>query len=710
MKRWISLYLCLCLVLGMFACPALAAQTEADAMKQVLLTVKSRVTIPDVYAEFNYQAESVNGETKWMFFWENGKNASISVEADDAGRIERYNHSYENADSVPKVTRAQAIEKTQDLLKEMLPEVAEDLVLQEAVVNRYNNSYRLNYVRYANGIPITAQSVSMQIDYCSGECKYLYSSVDYDSVIPAVGAVVGEERVRELWKEMAQIRLEYTIDTDRIAKLWYAPTGEIRSLVAATGEVLKEDVIWENGVTEDSSSGGGGAANNKAETMLTPAEQEKNEELSGLLSREEADAAVRKHTMLALGSGDTLYSAYLHHDTHAYGSQGDTISYWSLEYSGPVTKGENPQRAYASVDAKTGELLSFRAYREAEEKHRYVKRTSAEANAKTLLRSTAEKKLPMLGAAEYLSEESGTLPAEHQFRYSRVQSGIPVSNNQITVSVNSVSGKVTRYSRTWSENVTFEDPSGTLDLAEAEEAFVNHEAPKLEYYTQTVYLYDIDSDSEKSDWYYSGIPTTEKITLCYTGADDIHQIDAKSGEVKTFDARPEDSGTYSDIKGHFAQQEIQLLLDIGILPVGEKFEPNKQITQKDLLQFLLAAQPQHRVYFADQEYSTDDLYQIAIEQGLIAESERNPEQLMARSDVARIAVSCTEFDSLAKDFGIFRVNYRDAAGIPQKDLGYVAVAKSLGIMTGNNGMFYPKRVMTRGEAACLICKLLAALD
>jgi len=714
MKRLVSMLLCLCVVLTLFPTAAVAAEADADAMKSALLNVKNRIEIPSAYSQFEYQSGTTNGELTWDFFWSSSDGGFISVTADKMGRIERYQHNPSNVSEnlPPKLTKQEAIDAAKKLLSKTHPEIADKLVLEGVSVGRYNHTYEITFVREEYGIPVTEQSVRVRMDYRTGACINLYAAIVYDAEINAPGTLVGRETIFPLWEEMADLTLEYEINSEDTAELWYTVKGEIRPIHAENGEVISEDVVWEKNESEDSAAAGG-AVNETFRDQLSKEEAEKNQELAGLISKEKADSIVRSYAALDLGKNDSLYSAHLYRDTYAYGAKKETRSYWNLEYSGPVTKGKNPERAYACVDAKTGILLSFRAYRESAQDHRKLSEATASSTAKKLLKAAAPDAAGKTDDGVRTDDGKDPVPAEYRFRFGRVEQSIPVSNNQIMVSVNSVSGKVTEYNRVWTENVTFEHPSKVISAEAARDIFLKYREPKLAYYTQTVYLYDIDSDSETVDWYYSGIPTEKKITLTYLGPVNVRRIDAQDGTVDASEPiEKTQSETYSDIKGHFAEREIQLLLDLEILPVGEFFEPNRAVTQKELLSFIFAAHPQYRTYGVNgqvDEAQIEELYKTAIAQGIITEAERNPEKPVTRAEAARMIVRCAGYETIAKNPDIFKTDYLDAASIPQKDLGYIAVAKQLGIMQGSGGMFRPNHGMTRGEAICMICKFLPTI-
>ena len=52
--------------------------------------------------------------------------------------------------------------------------------------------------------------------------------------------------------------------------------------------------------------------------------------------------------------------------------------------------------------------------------------------------------------------------------------------------------------------------------------------------------------------------------------------------------------------------------------------------------------------------------------------------------------------------GIFICDFEDADEIDSELLGYAAIAKGLGVVSGSNGKLLPENTLTKGEAAVII--------
>jgi hypothetical protein len=71
--------------------------------------------------------------------------------------------------------------------------------------------------------------------------------------------------------------------------------------------------------------------------------------------------------------------------------------------------------------------------------------------------------------------------------------------------------------------------------------------------------------------------------------------------------------------------------------------------------------------------------------------------------MVRTLVGMTSFKQAAELKGIFNCGFSDDSAITQADYGYVAIAKGLGIISGNpDGSFRPNETITRQEAAVML--------
>ena len=744
MKRALSFVLCLCLTLSLFAtgfsASAAGNANDSAAMKAVLTQVKSRITIPEEFTQFEYSTYNSNGQTKWDFRWEDeNSDKTIYITADSQGRISQYSLNqydvYQNESPAPKVSRDDAAKSAEAFVKTAAPELSGKLTLNDTFsVSQYNHTYYFDYTRTENGLPCEGQGASISVSYVTGQVQEFSAQWDYDLTFePAESVAVEQETARNYWMENTELELRYSLDYSGIdtagrainAFLRYSPKEEVRPINALTGELVPKDYEWvsrkeygdtsaqENAAAADAGGGSSGSAG------LTDEEIKKAAELDNLITSAQADQKVRGLTALTLAGDYRLTDSYLtaRHYAHpvTYGEDEDIEYYWHLTYTAPVKEGDfNPNTVSATVDAKSGELLSYydySAYRIDEN----AKIQYTDAQAKAVADGLIDKAAPSKASSSvYAANEGEPENPWKTYSYERTHNNIPVDGNGMDVTVRLTDGKVTNFNTSWENNVNFESNAGILSQQEALKAYFENAQPVLGYRIFTTYLYDVaNEDGEAAaDTNAPAASTVESkysTLLVYSFSGASNAISAKSGKFidgngkEIVESAPFTG--YQDISGHYAEKEISLLADIGVLPRRENFGPNTQITQKEYLYYLFMTSNNFR--YADESGLNDpelidQIYEAAERYGVILEGERNPDAAVSRYQAVQYAIRYAGLGKLAEDASIYRVDFKDAASIPDQYLGSVALAKSMKIVGGSGGRFNGAQAITSGEAAKLV--------
>ncbi|MGB8453520.1 MAG: YcdB/YcdC domain-containing protein [Anaerocolumna sp.] len=124
------------------------------------------------------------------------------------------------------------------------------------------------------------------------------------------------------------------------------------------------------------------------------------------------------------------------------------------------------------------------------------------------------------GKAEYAGATSeGAYSGQYNYQYQRVENGIPMPDNTITVGVNYETGKVTSYSSNWLYNVNIPSADTKITKEDAAEKIGKTVTMKLSY--QNAYTTDKDGKTEI------------KAFLVYSPDNSYAAVDAKTGEVYT---------------------------------------------------------------------------------------------------------------------------------------------------------------------------------
>ena len=267
----------------------------------------------------------------------------------------------------------------------------------------------------------------------------------------------------------------------------------------------------------------------------------------------------------------------------------------------------------------------------------------------------------------------------------RFVNGIPFYNDSITAQKDKKSGRIIRFGIRFSEDVTFENPDGIITDADAYIVFFDKCEPTLEYVwnlgqKEARLVYQLDNI-----WFY-GIDAKNGKTLDYSG------VVSETGDAPDY--------KYTDIDGHYAEKAIKTLADIGVGFEGGLFRPDEIITQKDFAALLSQSIFEYVVYDGRSIDVSKTAFYAANRINMEDYKENDP---LAREKAVKYLIDVLgNYSDAAKIYGIFNTGFSDENEIDDSLVGYVAIAKGLGVISGSNGTFSPKANITRGEAAQMI--------
>ena len=180
-------------------------------------------------------------------------------------------------------------------------------------------------------------------------------------------------------------------------------------------------------------------------------------------------------------------------------------------------------------------------------------------------------------------------------------------------------------------------------------------------------------------------------------------VDAKKAEV--IDNREEliekiEKQDYKDIENSFAKDQINKLTKHIILFEGEEFKPKQEITRKEFLKLLAQTKDIYYLY-EDESY----MYERFVRDGIIKEEEKNMEAKITREEAIKYIIRIFGQEPLDNLGDIYKLAYDDADQISTNLKGHIAIAKGLGLISGE-GNFRPKDNLTREEAVVLIYNIL----
>ena len=748
--------------------PAQEDISEENRLKQVLTQVKLLIDIPEEYTEFDYSLNTRYEDEQWYFTWRTKDNMKyLSVNADGDGRITYYNNNIRpNKVKAPTILRADALAIAKAFIVKLYPDIIDQLDESETVGTYFgSNAYQFHFTRQVNGILYGNNYVEVSVDHTDGRVKTFSIGWEHDVEFDDPTNRVTTYMAIKKWKSDSALDLKYRIFSnyengeykDTVAKLVYINRDTQKNILALTGEYLEENYGWASGgsandklmfdATAEAPAQSESVTNSSASRVeFSENELKRMEELDNYISTEEADKIVRAYTQLAIDDSFTLSSYSNGYSYQPYTDTNDRPIVWNLVYTGTVREGDfSPLTARASVNAETGELISFSSYRyydHFDSEGNFVKPVlameleEAQKLADSFLQKVQPEKYKDLSFASsrntnsftYVAKEYGKDDTENDGvyytsvanSYNRTHNDIQVMGNSASVTVDCVEGKITNYSLNWTDGLTFDSEKAVVDENTALETYFDSADVELEYIHYTVYLYDeaADEKAEKEVVYskYHGgdvIETRDETRLIYSFNAPFYAVSALTGKPITYDGTDYEKNVvekfegYSDISGHWAEEQIKLLSDIGVILRTDSFRPDEAISQKEFIAMLMAVTNNYTevLRYADidkfmEAYTADMTYNGYY----IPEKDEDiqPDSPIMRKDAAKFIVRGMGYEKVATLGSIFKTDFIDNDSIDPSYIGYAALASALGVVNGSHGCFNGDENITRAESAILI--------
>lgn len=711
MKRWFALKRKIALLLSVLmlvVCmmPFQVFAEEDKGLETAIKFVKSKITVPDEYTEFNYNILNYKNKRTWDLSW-NSKDGegSINVRVDEKGNIIDYS-SYKprtrpDSNKLPKFSRQQAKENAEAFIKNLNPELLGQLkYMDNDVASIRDYEYYFSYARIVNGVPYYANTVYVSVNPETGEVRNYNYNWDEDLKFPAADGAISMEKAKQAFVEKLGLELKYhyTYTNDSI-KPFAAFVQKYENgtyIDALTGEKLKIDPwigIYYDGVAKDEAKVQMSSANvaGGASIVLTEEELKAVEKVSKLISKEDAEKKARELKVLEL-TGD--YKATRVNLSRSWPEREKFE--WRIEF----TK-DNKRYVSVSIDAASGEVKSFNTYYEQKdgETAKYDE-NAAKAAAEALLKELQPEKFQ-----ESFYDESSTYPrpyvssekpTNYTFTYTRKVNGIPFQGNALTVGYDAVNGKITSFGTQWFD-IELPPVDHAVSIDKVYEKLFNEIGLELQYVNEAKL-------KAGSEMIYIPENVEYEVKLVYAVKSGKPVIfDVNTGNIINYngdlykETRPVE---YSDISGHYAENQIKVLAEYGISLEGTEFNPDKGITQQEFLTLLSKTLNYYGPYSSEKE--VDSLYAFFLREGILKAEEKAPQAVVTRQDAVKFIIRALKYDKVADIKGIYNCEFKDVESIAPELVGYVTIAKGLGIINGYDGLFKPADEITRAQAAVVI--------
>ncbi len=702
MKKLISFILCGCLVLGLsvtaFAedaapdgsddTPILISapvedgkggKLDENTLEKIILFVKGKITIPAELTEFDYYVYSYKdgvAENISLSWSDKKRTRTISVIYSSENILGYSDYKNDSGDiKIAKITREQGQEAAEAFAKNLVPSVGE---YKKTAERAGGNNFEYTFTYHKNGLPVNGIYFVVRVDYTDKSIKDFYNVPNYAKEFLGDKAnAISLEEATKIYKAGIKAELYYFTSYDyKDGKIStfpaYTVTSENSVIDAITGKPISygtRDVGYDDGDKSDSNEAGA-APTDPGSDGLTESEAAAAEEYDNILKPEEAFAklqeAVPEFFKDAKLTGNWLSRNYYDKETLT----------WELS----MDQGDKRTYSYASVDAKTGEIMSFSCYDWND--NDYSKEYTVD-NEK--LKTAANAMVARLSKGDYKYSEISISESKGRFAYAnfvRLENDIKTQDG-ISVSFDNVTGKICSYNKriTKAEYKKF-TPAG--DEAVKNE-YVKHSPLELCYVSTDGTTFSL-AYAAKVDYnvsYFDGI-TAKPIN--YDG--------------KPYQPVPDDGFTYSDISGHYAEAQIKDLAGIGVGFSGGLFKPDQNITDTELAELLLSVS-------GGKYYITPEMIYDCIGMPMPAPGAETEGVVVTREKAAILMANILGYGNAAKLEGIYKQPFSDVTE-DMEGFGAIAIIKGLKIVGGNgNDTFSPAAYLTRGQFAIMLYNLLA---
>ena len=676
-RKFISLFLILCLIFSINI-KVSAAETDSNSLEKAILHAKNIVDIPNDYNNFtHYLSENnnySNGTSLWRLSWsttgDNHKEISISIDED--GNLYDFN-KYENSDSVnglANISKAKGEETAKEFLEKVFQSNIDKMKKVNEISNDYtSDSFSYRFQQFSNDIPISFSLVTVGVNKYTGEVSSFYrenppiTTIEY----PSSNNIINFDSAKNSYINNIGISLKYYSNYDYNKKALnifpaYSINSTSKAIDAKSGqpiELYNENKFYDNLKADGSSMESANDSND-----LTPEENDAINNVSNLITKENAEKIIKDNV-------DSITSNEKITDSSLRKNSINNNYIWEIMFN----------NAYGNVDAKSGELLSFYSYSNDQNENKNVSESDAKNIAENFLKKVALDKFNQTKYSESSAISLNDNNDFYSFKYTRQVNGIDFVNNSLSIQVNKRNGKITEYNNTWYDNASFPDINNIISKGSAFD--------KINYWGKFALEYSLISEGKAA------------LVYNFTNLDGSCLINPIDGTRLGYNGKPYNDNNiipkYSDIKGHASENIINALLDNGYYIKGNQFNPDNNITQINFLKYLYSPVQNY--------YNDDELYNMAINNGVLEKDEKSPESPISTQDAAKFIVRYLKYDKIAEHSEIFNNPFKDT--ISEEYKGYASICFGLGIIKGDdNGNFNGTKNITNADASQIIYNLL----
>lgn len=737
------------------------AQAEAKITKdQALELAQKLVAIPQGYTVQNvsligrsYEQTGPSWNIGYLKKESNQYLGNINVQLSAVtGKLISYNFSNTDPSYKPSYPPKADFQGAKDIaakwLEKMNPEALKESKYNDSNEKSFrpplkgNVTYEIRYERTVNGVPYPQNYLSVVVNGNGDVVGYTTVWNDGLTFDDTKGIITPEAAMKAI-RDRAKPSLSYIIPYQSRNKKPLTVYGVgLYPIDARSGDVYRWD-----GVRLDVTP-----------NTVPLTEKPLGEAPAANLNLTKEEAVTRVTSTFAVPQGMKLEVASFSENNDEL--SGKTISSWNLRWAENSDEqsmkiGKPGGGVYAAVDSKTGEIRNYSIYKPYDGTAQVeVKVKEEDAQAKAI--DFVKKMLPAYTNQLVLQNASDTpVPIDvvkrdqgYHFSFIRYIDGVRAGNDSVNVSIDAATGDIRNYSVNFSRIDFPAQKPQTISAEQAEDQLLSVYNLQLQYVSDSGVPPYIPMgtpgmggfmDSFMANWktkVASGEIDPSKPTntahLIYTLVPKYPQresyvLDAVNGGWISPDSGDPvllEQVKVTDIDGHWAQRELQLMLDYQALDVKDGLvSPDAAITKGELIKMLVISMngggygikydAARSNSFAD--VKNDSAYfpyvERAVDLRILDRTGGNfePDAKMSREEMAQLIVRALGYGKLAEHETMFAKPFADASALQHP--GDVAIVVGLGIMTASDdGKFQPAQTVTKAQAATAFSRYLLARD
>lgn len=673
-----------------------------EELSNAILTYKKVFGDTKDYNSFSHYINEHYGVKMYQLDWRNNTtNETITCSVGVDGIIYSYNYyNYDNINknALPKMYKDDALEIAYDFVKTIAPDVIGDISKEYAVIkyDSYYGRYDVTFYRVVNGLLVNDENTTVTVDQNKKVTAYSRYNYSNNVINPSEPILLDTDKSLFLLNENLPFELIYrTVYPDGYkygdkaeVKLFYKPNSLSTSHVIDAGNGNLLEIFSEYNQTPLIAPRTGTMT--VAESAVADSEYRLTEVESAAVEMQESFITVDEITNKLLNmeelnfhNGYEIVSSRLTSSESIYTDK--TTYQWRIEYRENKTNNS----AEVCVNAETGEISSFYIY---DSTVSYAGNKPGD-NKKAIqpvedfLNKYYSDKLSEYKLDDIYDNYDGSkyLTTSYNITYTRYVNGIEFSDN-ISVGVSTDTNRITSFSIVHSDT-EFPSPDNVISKEKAAENY-------WDLYGLTPY-YLVYEGAHNSLLYppkvsYSN--TEKKLIAVYAYihnsyvdamAGDVVLSSYSGGKVEYTPRKYYTSESFSDISGHKFETEIYMLTQMDIIGTdNDMYKPDSNIIREDYEKIISSLRGDYVIY-SDSVSTTS-----------------NKDDTLTREEAIKYLITEIGYSEVADLKGIYDVSYfTDADSISNDSVGYIAIAKGMGLLEAFGDKLAPQETLTNAEAA-----------